>query len=795
MRVGFKWLRELVPIDAPPSKIAELLTLSGTKVEAIHKPGESIKGVIVAEVLGIGEHPDADNLVLVDVRINGDDTRRVVCGARNFSVGDHVALAQAGATLPEMAVSERKIRGEISQGMLCSGAELGVSKDHSGILVLPPDSAEGEDVVTTLELDDTILEFEITFNRPDCLGMIGIAREVAALTGAELRMPDASLGVGSDVASPVNVDIRDPSGCPRYVARYIGGVAIGPSPGWIAARLAAAGLRPISNVVDVTNYVLLETGHPIHAFDAARVGDHHIVVRRAGDGERITTLDGVERILDAADLMVADPSRALAMAGVMGGGDSEVTEGTADVIVESAYFDPASVAGTSRRHLLRTEASARFERGADFDAAPYAAARATKLIAELSGGRPAGEMTDAYPVPLERRSVSLAPRKTETLLGMRIAASQQVSYLESLGFRVTTGDATLSAEAPSFRPDIQRDVDLIEEIARLAGFDRLPSTLPRGVAGGLDGRQAAERRLRRTLAATGLHEAWTTSWASERDLDALGLPADHPARKMVEVANPMSDEERHLRTTLLPGLLRSAAHNLAHRVEDVALFEIARIYIPTGGLPQEPLLLGAVFCGLRRAQTWHGPAERWSFWAAKGVLEAVLTAMGIPETGWSKVTGMPWHPTRAANVTVAEVTLGTIGELHPDVCERFRVEQGTIVAELALGPLVNAQPGRVKVRDLPRFPAVYMDLAVVVEEAVPAQTVETIIRHAGAPELVGVRLFDLYRGEQVPEGNKSLAYGLELRATDKTLTDAQASRVRDRVIRALNDQTGAELRS
>lgn len=795
MRVSFNWLRELVPVEETPSKVAELLTLSGTKVEAIHRPGESINGVIVAEVIDIGEHPNADNLSLVEVRINDADTRRVVCGARNFAVGDHVALAPVGSTLPEMAVSERRIRGAISQGMLCSGAELGVSKDHSGILVLPPDSAEGEDVVTALGLDDTILEFEITFNRPDCLGMIGIAREVAALTGTELEMPDAAPATPSDGASPVDVAILDPSGCPRYVARYIEGLRTGPSPGWMATRLAAAGFRPISNVVDTTNYILLETGHPIHAFDADKVTDHQIVVRRAEGGECITTLDGIERTLDAADLMIADPSRALAIAGVMGGADSEVTEGTTDVILESAYFDPASVGASSRRHLLRTEASARFERGADFDAAPYAAARATKLIVQLAGGRPSGDMTDAYPVPLERRSISLAPRKTEALLGMRIAAARQVSYLESLGFRVTIGDETLAAEAPSFRPDIQRDVDLIEEVARLAGFDGLPSTLPRGVAGGLDSRQLAERRLRRTLAAAGMHEAWTTSWASERDLDALALPTDHPARSVVEVANPMSEDERHLRTTLLPGLLRSAAHNLAHRVEGVAMFEIARIYRPTGGLPQEPLLLSAVFCGLHRPQRWHGPGEHWSFWAAKGVLEAVLTAMGVGETEWSKVTGMPWHPTRAANITAAGVTLGTMGELHPDVCERFKVEQGAVVAELALGPLVDAQPGRVKVRDLPRFPAAYMDLSVVVEEAVPAQTVETIIRHAGAPELVEVRMFDLYRGEQVPGDHKSLAYGLELRVPDGTLTDTQANQVRDRVIRALHDQAGAELRS
>lgn len=794
MRVGFKWLTELVPVEESPSQIAELLTLSGTKLEAIYRPGESVKGVVVAEVLAINEHPNADNLILVDVRAEGDDTRRVVCGARNFSVGDRVPLAQVGATLPGMAVSERKIRGEMSQGMLCSGAELGISKDHSGIMVLPPDSAAGEDVVAALDLDDTVLEFEITFNRPDCLGMIGIAREVAALTGNGLRMPDATLAAETGFDSPVDVEIRDPSGCPRYVARYVEGVTIGPSPGRIAARLAAAGIRPISNVVDITNYVMLETGQPLHAFDARRVADRHIVVRRAAPGERLVTLDGVERTLEASDLMIADPKRALAMAGIMGGGDSEVTADTSELILESAYFDPAAVAGASRRHLLRTEASARFERGADYEAAPYAAARATKLMAELAGGRPAAGATDAYPAPMERRTVSLAPRKTETLLGVRIARARQTAYLESLGFRITPGDETFSAEVPGFRPDIQRDVDLIEEVARMAGFDRLPSTLPRGVAGGLDPRQAAERRLRRTLAAAGLSEAWTTSWASVSDLDALGLPSDHPARQMVEVANPMSEEERHLRSTLLPGLLRPAAHNLAHRAEGVALFEVARIYRPTGGLPQEPMLLSAVFCGLRRPQTWEAPAERWTFSSAKGVIEAVMRAMGIEGPGWSKVTGMPWHPTRAANVSVAEATLGTIGELHPDVCERFRVEEGSVVAELALDPLVDDR-GRVAVREPPRFPAVFMDLALVVEDAVPAQTIETAIRYAGAPELESVRLFDLYRGEQVPEGHKSLAYGLRLRAADRTLTDAEASQVRDRIVEALRDATGAELRS
>ena len=794
MRVSFKWLKELVPVDVAPEKLGEMLSMSGTKLESIHRPGASIGDVVVAEVLAVKDHPKADNLTLVEVD-SGDGTRSVVCGARNLAVGDRVPLAQVGARLGAATIAERRIRGEVSQGMLCSGAELGVAHDHSGILVLPGDLALGSDIVAALGLDDAVLEFEITPNRPDCMGIIGIAREVAALLGAKLQVPDAQVGEADVMAAQVEVEIVDPAGCPRYVARYIEGLAVAGSPAWLAARLMTAGVRPISNVVDATNYVLLETGHPLHAFDAARVTDGHIVVRRADQGEELVTLDGSKRSLDPDDLVIADPARPLGMAGVMGGEDSEVSGDTTAVILEAAYFDPPSIGRTSRRHVLRTEASARFERGADPDMPPYAAARALALMAELGGGRPSGAVVDAYPRPIERPRVTLRAKRTSTLLGYEVDAASQARHLESIGVGVERAGARLEAGIPSWRPDLRIEEDLIEEVARLAGFDRLPATLPSGVNGGLEPAQALERHLRRTLSGTGMREAWTSPLSSQRDLDALGLGEDHPARKMVVLANPMLEDESSMRTTLLPGLLRAAAHNLAHHTGGVALFEMSRVYEPTGGLPREPLTLGAVWSGTRTPQTWRGPVTKWDFFAAKGVLEATFEAAGVEHAGWSPVSGMPLHPTRAANVSVGGHTAGTLGELHPDVCERFDVARGTVVAELALPALFASPLARVKAAGLSRFPAVYIDLAVVVDEAIPAATVTLAIQQAGAPEATSVRLFDLYRGEQVTAGRKSLAYALELRSPEGTLTDDDAARVRDRIVDALSHEFGAELRA
>lgn len=795
MRVSLKWLEDYVPVDVPVAKLVELLDLSGTKVEAVIEPGKDIEGVVVAEIVAIHEHPNADNLSLVDIT-TGDEQGRVVCGAKNFSVGDKVPYAQLGARLPHLQIVERKIRGEVSRGMLCSGSELGVSKDQSGLLILPPDAELGADVVALLNLNDTILDLEITPNRPDCMGMIGIAREVAALLGNDLLIPELPSVPVPGGAELVTVHLEDAHGCPRYVAHLIEGVEVGPSVGWMAARLLAAGVRPISNVVDATNYILLETGHPLHAFDARLVHDRSIIVRRAKNGEKLTTLDGVERTLESSDLVIADPKKAVGLAGIMGGANSEVSEATTQVILEAAYFDPASVGRTARRLGLRTEASARFERGMDPDILMFAAARCGDALASIAGARPSTQIVDEYPIPIPRHHVTLRPTRTERVLGFEISATAQAKHLRSIALAVDEADDVLEVEVPGFRPDIQREVDLIEEVARLAGLDRLHSTLPKGGAGGLEPVQIAERTLRRTLAGFGLNEAWTSSLGSLADLDLLDLADDHPARRMVMVMNPMSEQEDRLRTSLLPGLLRAAAHNVAHRVEDVALFEIARIYEPSADkkLPQEPLLLGAVFTGHRQQKTWMRESRQWGFYEAKGVMSSALAGLGV-EVSLAPSKGPPYHPTRAATVMLGEQAIGSIGELHPQICDRLGFSDKAVALEVALGPVFDAIPGRVKVTDLPKFPAALMDIAVVVDDTVPAASVEAAIKEAGAPELVEVGLFDVYRGEQVPAGKKSLAYALRLQVADRTLTDEDSGTVVERVVRSLREKFGAELRS
>ena len=796
MRVSLRWLNELVPVDVSVERLVELLDMSGTAVEGVEKPGRDISGVVVAKVLDISEHPNADNLTLVEVELSGQTTERVVCGARNFAVGDRVPLATVGARLPDMEITQRKIRGVTSQGMLCSAAELGVAKDHSGILVLPRDARLGEDVVAALGLNDTIIELEITPNRPDCMSMIGVAREVSALLGNPLTLPEVEISY-ADIRSPVRVEIDDPEGCPRYLAMYLDEVSVGPSPTWLVARLLAAGIRSISNIVDVTNYVLLETGQPLHAFDAAKVHNHRIIVRRAKSGESLTTLDGVERKLHADDLLIADPRGAIAIAGVMGGGESEVTDATNAVILESAHFDPPSISYTSRRHQLRSEASARFERGSDPEIVPFAAARAAALISELSGGRVSKDTADSYPVKVERVRLTLRPSRTDHVLGYGIAPHEQAAHLRSIGLTVEDSGGQLAVEVPTFRPDITREADLVEEVGRLAGFDRLPATVPPGQAGVLDLTQRAERTLRRALVARGLFEAWTSSFFSERDLDRLGLPAGHAVRRLVEVANPMSQEEDAMRTTLLPGLLRSLARNFAQRrAPGVALFEIARVYEPTDAeLPQEGLLLSAVMAGQRVPQTWSAGEQPWDFFGAKDVLQAALGALQIRDAGFEARDRLPFHPTRAASLSLGGRTAGVLGELHPQVCEAFDVPTGAVAFEMALAPVFAAMPGRETVTELPRFPAVFLDLALVVDESVHASALEEVIREAGAPELASVRLFDLYRGEQVPVGKKSLAFSLELRDPSRTLTEDDEVGVRERIVKLLEERTGAKLRA
>ncbi len=797
MKVSLEWLRELTPAAVPLEELVRVLNFSGSKVETVTVASSEIRGVVVAQVLGIRKHPGADNLSLVDVGLVDGASQEVVCGAKNFAVGDRVPLAPVGARLPGLALTARKMRGVISNGMLCSGAELGISQDHSGILVLAPDAELGADVVAVLGLDDTVIDLEITPNRGDCMGMIGIAREVAAVLGDELTVPDAIVQEDESLHSPVTVEVRDEQGCPRYLARYATEIAGAPSPAWLQARLLRLGVRPISNVVDITNYVLLETGQPLHAFDASKIAEGRIVVRRASRDERIVTLDGVKRNLQERDLVIADPGGALAIAGVMGGLDSEVSGATTEVVIESAHFEPASVSLTSRRLGLLSEASARFERGSDPEMAGYAAARCAELLRVLAGGRVAARVADAYPQPYEPVAIELRPPRTGRILGVDIPAGEQAHHLRSLGLEVTERGETLHAVVPSWRRDLRREIDLVEEVARLAGLDLIPARLPHGGAGGLKPLQAADRTLRRTLCALGLTEAYTDSFRDDGDMDRLGLsgdPASHPA---VRIANPMNHDEAELRTTLLPGLLRAASYNLARHAPGVALFEIARAYVLVAGgdLPNEPALLSCVAAGHRSAGDWRHPSEKWDFFRLKGALESALRALRLPPLGCAPVDGMPWHPTRAAALMLAGERIGTLGDLHPTVCDLFRVAPGASAFELRLDPLWSELAGRIGVEIPTQFPSAYVDVAVVVDEETPAQSVAAALRSAGEPELVAARLFDVYAGRQVPAGRKSLAYALELRASDRTLSREEALMVRDRIVRELEARYGAELRA
>ena len=480
----------------------------------------------------------------------------------------------------------------------------------------------------------------------------------------------------------------------------------------------------------------------------------------------------------------------------MGGADSEVSEETTSVILEVACFDPATIAYMSRRHLLRTDASARFERGTDPNGVLFASQRAAKLMAEHAGARASARVADEYPARVEPVQLRLRPQRTNAIVGAPIRKDLQVSTLRSIGLDVATDTEALAVTVPTFRRDLTREIDLIEEVARLVGFESVPSTIPPGRSGGLTEPQATERKLKTTLVGLGLHEAWTTTFASARDHDDLGLAGDHPARRAVRLANPMTAEETHLRTTLLAGLLRSAGRNFAHRVPSVALFETGRVFEPTDeDLPQEAPVLAAVCSGPRTAQGWRWPEEAWDFFAIKGVLEALGAAFRAPDLGFAPVTGAPFHPTRAARVTRGETVLGALGEIHPDVCERFGVPEGTVALEVSLNALLANLPGRPRVEQLPKFPSVFLDLAVVVDDAMPAARVQEAIVAAGAPDVSSVRLFDLYRGDQIGPGKKSLAYALEIRAADRTLTDDEATAVRDRIVAALQERTGAQLRT
>lgn len=804
MRVSLKWLSELVPVSLTAAQLANRLDMTGTAVEAIHATGEQFDGVVIGQITAKTPHPEADRLWVTTVDVGDGTPRQIVCGAQNFEAGDKVPVALVGAVLPgDFTIKKAKLRGVVSEGMNCSARELGMGEDHDGLMILPQDAPVGMAFAQWAGKSDTVIDLEITPNRPDCLSMVGVAREVGAVLEQKATAPQFSVvESGAPIANQCAVEIANGDLCPRYTARIIRDVKIGPSPAWLAEKVTAAGARSINNVVDITNYVMFELGQPLHAFDldtlaTDEAGRASILVRSARPGETLRTLDGMDRDLAPSTLLICDAKGPVALAGVMGGESTEVSDTTVNILLESACFDPETTSRTSRTLGLISEASLRFERGVDRTACVEALDRAASLMADLAGGSVAAGVVDVYPVPHEPISLTLRMSRLRGLLGVDIDAQTATEILTRLGFTCTVDADDISVVVPSFRPDVEREVDLIEEVLRIWGMERVESTLPGGRTrvGSLTPEQRWRDRVDATMRAAGLNETMTYAFSDPADIVRCEIPLASD-ELLVEVMNPMSGEQAVLRRSLLPGLLRSVSFNQRRGVTDVHLYEIGTAFVTSPGRkqPKERAMVAAVLAGSWHAPAWNDPPAPLDFFDGKGVLETLARELALPRFK-VRAAQMDWlQPGRSAEVLVGGEVVGWLGEVHPRVLGRFEADAPVVAFEVDLARIIRAaRPARPYV-DVARFPAVELDLAIVVPHDVTAERVEQAIVSAGGKLLGEVRLFDVYTGAGVPEGKKSLAFSLAYRAADRTLTTQEVELAHAKLVRKVTGAVGGELR-
>lgn len=807
MLIPLNWLREFVDPDLSAQQIADKLTMGGLEVDGVIERHAGLGRVVTAEVLSVSPHPNADKLRLAEVAFGAEKTT-VVCGAPNLSPGMFAALALPGAELAEgMKVGKAKIRGVESIGMLCSERELGISDDHSGIISLSGRPETGVSLPAALGLETEVLEIAITPNRGDALSVLGVARDLSAITGAPLTLPEITLDEsGEPIEGQARVDIAEPSACPRYAARLVKGVVIKPSPLWMADRVSAAGMRPINNIVDITNYVLMELGQPLHAFDFHTLAGHRINVRMAGDGERFTTLDGAERVLDGGMLLICDGEKPVALAGVMGGLNSEIADSTEDVLIESAFFDPGVTRRTSKRLGLSTEASYRFERGIDRDGCKRAADRSAQLMAALGEGTVAAGVIDAHPLPYQAPEIRLSAKRTARFLGLPLDKDQVVGPLRALGIEVDEQDDgdTVVCRPPAARTDLERPVDLCEEVARLVGFNNIPARAPSGPLRSVARPwfQKVRAKARDLMAAQGFNEAISLSFAQPRWPEMMRLAKDDPRREPVHLMNPLSEELSRLRTMLLPGLLAAARRNQAHRVAEVALFEVGRVFLPDPGqkLPQEPTRLAAVLTGLAQPVSWWSGEAEVSLAHARGAVEYLIEGLGISGLGFEPPASPPPYLDAGTclEVLIGDAKVGEVGLIAAKVADAFDLDRPAYALELYFDALADAAPQGKSFSHLPRFPEVLRDVALVVEEAVGAGE---LLAAARGPKdkkarrwLASVELFDLYRGKPLPKGKKSLGLRFCYRDSERTLTEQEVLPVFEAQVADLKERFGAELR-
>lgn len=811
MRVSYRWLMAtLGGEEVPLEQLLESLTMAGLEVEGVSDLGIGTGKIVTARILTRDKHPNADNLSLCDVSAGAPDPYRIVCGAKNMGPQDLVPLALEGAVLPEgFTIKKSKIRGEASQGMMCSARELHWSDENEGLLILPP-AEDPRSLYREGEPFDALIDVKITPNRPDCLSIFGIARDLAARQGRHpLTMQDlpgyqSPQESGEPASQGASVVVEAPQACPLYLGRIIRGVKIGPSPLWLRRAVESAGLRSINNVVDVTNYILIELGQPLHAFDLAKVSGSKVVVRHAGEGETVTTLDGQEVKLTATDLLIADPEKPIALAGIMGCGNTEISDATTDVFLECAYFHPATIRKTSKRLGKQTDSSYRFERGVDYGSLQNVVDRAAQLIAEVSGGAVAPGSLRVGQGPEAKPAIQLTAARVNALLGLNLSTEDVAAPLRALGFPLEVQDDVLQVQVPPHRPDVSRDADLVEEVARIRGYEEIPDILPRieSHASRQSPMTRLTDRLKDAFVADGAHEAYLFSFISEASHQRLGLPTE----QAVHLVNPLSAEYAILRTSLLPGLLDSVSYNHNRGQLDVRLFEIGKVYCreKAGDAPREEVAFAVAVSGNAARQTWRSGARPADFFDGKAIAENLLQRIGVPVEAWQRCADdcakNNWevatlHPGKCAIALSGGVPVVAVGELHPRLKEELGLKRDAVLV-FGRAPALLPYLDRIQqVKEAPVFPAVTRDLALVADKQVAAADIETTISRRAKSLLTGMRLFDVYEGERIGEGKRSLAYELRFSQPDRTLTDDEVNQTVERVLADLKAKLGVELRS
>ena len=790
MKIFVPWLRDLCPTELAAEELAELLTSKGAEVESIDRPWRGLSGVVVARVVEVRDHPNSDTLCVARVQ-TGSGELEVIVGVRNMQPGDLVPLAPPGSRVPALPqpLGAREIRGVVSNGMLCAPDELAISPSHDGILILPADLEPGADVAATFGLSGEVLDVEVTPNRGDLLSVIGVAREVAAATGTPLVAPNVRVDEADETVEGVaTIEIDDLDRCPRYRARILRDVRHVTAPIAAQARLTASGMRPISAAVDATNYAMLEIGQPLHPFDLSLLKGPGIVVRRAKQGERMITLDGIERTFIDDDLLICDAERPVGVGGVMGGELAEISPSTTDVLLEAASFQREGIQRTRRRLALSTEASTRFERGVDPEAVVTGGDRACGLMVEwcdasvLRGALDVGE-------PPRRRWVSMRASRSSAIIGYEVSVSDAEAVFDRLGMAHERPDEdTIRVEAPGYRFDLEREVDLIEEVVRIQGYDRVGSTLPAiRQPGGVPERYAFADRIRLAMTRAGLREVRLMPFLSDKDLRLFG------GGDAVRITNPLQADDGLLRTHLLPGLLRVARRNTYRQVRQVAIFEVSPRFRLVSGAVDERRSVAFVMTG-SADESWHTARREFDVFDAKGVVEELLAAVGVTWTAGDRA-GAPFHPSRSAHVLAGSKTVGVFGELHPSVAAAFDLAGRVAVGELDVDAIADRATEMLQVSDVPRFPPVRRDLAFVVDASTQAGRLHAALQEAGGELVDAVFLFDVHAGPPLPDGKKSLAFSVDIRASDRTLTDAEANDVVAAIAERLARDFGAELRS